>query len=152
VVHEHDDFEVTYGLEMNLRHKPDFAKPGKAIGAYAVCLFKDGEVDFEFMSVQQIEGIRERSKAKDSGPWKTDWSEMARKTVIRRLAKRLPVDSDIARVVERIDEEYDFKPTGLAATPDDGTVIDNETGEVSEKAPAKRRGAAAEKLNQKPQP
>lgn len=150
VVHEHDEFEVTYGLEMNLRHKPNFGKPGEAIGAYAVCLFKDGEVDFEFMSVQQIEGIRARSKAKDSGPWKSDWSEMARKTVIRRLAKRLPVDSDIARVVERIDEDYDLKPSGQASTPDGGQVIDNDTGEITEKATGKRRGAAAEKLNAKP--
>lgn len=148
VVHEHDDFEVTYGLEMNLRHKPDFAKPGKAIGAYAVCLFKDGEVDFEFMSAQQIEGIRERSKAKDSGPWKTDWSEMARKTVIRRLAKRLPVDSDIARVVQRIDEDYDLQPSGQAVTPhdEDGVVIENQDAAK----PAKARGAAAAKLNPKP--
>lgn len=147
VVYEHDVFHVAYGLEMSLKHEPNFAQPGKAIGAYAVCRFKDGEVDFEFMSVQQIEAIRERSKSKDKGPWQTDWSEMARKTVIRRLAKRLPVDSDIARVVERIDEDYDFTPSGQATTPDDGTVIDHETGEVTDKAPAKRRGAAAEKLN-----
>ena len=78
VVYENDTFHVAYGLEMTLKHEPNFADPGKPIGAYAVCLFKDGETDFEFMSVKQIEGIRERSKyAGQYDPWKTDWSEMA---------------------------------------------------------------------------
>ncbi|MDY3551425.1 recombinase RecT [Gemmata sp. JC717] len=149
VVYEQDTFHVSYGLEMTLKHEPNFSNPGKPIGAYAVCLFKDGEVDFEFMSLQQIEGIRERSKSKDTGPWKTDWSEMARKTVIRRLAKRLPVDSDIARVVQQIDEDYDMKPTGSATVPHDtdGVVLENDEGE---KTAGKTRGAAAAKLNPKP--
>lgn len=152
VVHSNDVFHLSYGLEMTLRHEPNFTDPGKPLGAYAVCLFKDGETDFEFMSLNQIEGIRERSKAKDSGPWKTDWSEMARKTVIRRLAKRLPVDSDIARVVERIDDEYEFTPTGAATTTPDGEVIDNGAPAPADKAPAKARGSAAAKLNPKPKP
>lgn len=148
VVYENDVFHVTYGLEMSLKHEPNFTDPGEPIGAYAVCLFKDGQTDFEFMSVKQIEAIRERSKSKDSGPWKTDWSEMARKTVIRRLSKRLPVDSDIARVVQRIDGDYDLKPTGQVDTPD-GVVLDNEPTGGPEKPPAKTRGAAAAKLNPK---
>lgn len=149
VVYANDVFHVTYGLEMSLRHEPNFTDPGAPIGAYAVCLFKDGQTDFEFMSLKQIEAIRERSKSKDSGPWKTDWSEMARKTVIRRLSKRLPVDSDIARVVQRIDEDYDLKPTGQVQTPD-GVVLDNEPPATTDQPPAKARGAAAAKLTPKP--
>ena len=154
VVYSNDIFHVAYGLDMTIKHEPNFADPGTPIGAYAVCKFKDGETDFEFMSLKQIEGIRERSKSKDSGPWKTDWSEMARKTVIRRLSKRLPVDSDIARVVERIDEEYDFKQGGQDARESgyQGEVIDQETGEIKEKTQAKAKGAAASKLNPKPAP
>lgn len=42
-------------------------------------------------------------------PWATDWSEMARKTVIRRLAKRLPVAavSELLVADARIDEATD---------------------------------------------
>ena len=151
VVHKNDTFHVAYGLEMSIKHEPNFSDPGQPIGAYAVCKFKDGETDFEFMSIQQIEGIRERSKSKDSGPWKTDWSEMARKTVIRRLSKRLPVDSDIARVVQQIDDEYDFKSEGQSAQVDTetGEVIDHATDSTQAK-PTKTRGAAASKLNPKP--
>ena len=134
---------------MALRHEPNFTDPGEPLGAYAVCLFKDGQTDFEFMSLKQIEAIRGRSKAGDSGPWKTDWSEMARKTAIRRLSKRLPVDSDMSRVVERIDEDYDgLKPDGGGEpTHDaDGVVIEN----AAEKPAGKAKGAAAAKLNPKP--
>ena len=150
VVYSNDTFHVAYGLEMSLKHEPNFADPGKPIGAYAICKFKDGETDFEFMSFQQIEAIRGRSKSGEKGPWQTDWSEMARKTVIRRLSKRLPVDSDISRVVERIDEDYDFKPGGGVQTPDvdeDGVVIEQPE---EAKTPAKKQGAAAAKLNPKP--
>ena len=36
VVYANDHFHVTYGLEMNLKHEPNFAEPGKPVGAYAV--------------------------------------------------------------------------------------------------------------------
>lgn len=152
VVYSNDTFHVAYGLEMSLKHEPNFADPGKPIGAYAICKFKDGETDFEFMSFQQIEAIRGRSKSGENGPWKTDWSEMARKTVIRRLSKRLPVDSDISRVVERIDEDYDFKSAVRSDThvvDEDGVVIEQPD---AGKPPAKTRGAAAAKLNPKATP
>ncbi len=149
VVYRNDLFHVSYGLEMALKHEPNFTDPGEPLGAYAVCLFKDGQTDFEFMSLKQIEAIRGRSKSGDSGPWKTDWSEMARKTVIRRLSKRLPVDSDLSRVVERIDEDYDFRPAAPADQPHDadGVVIDNP---AADRPPAKAKGGAAAKLNPKP--
>lgn len=153
VVYENDLFKRTLGLDPTLVHEPNDDDPGAPKGAYAVCLFKDGTSDFEFMSFKQIEGIRARSKAGESGPWKTDWSEMARKTVIRRLAKRLPVDSDIARVVERIDEDYDFKATGGNPRQADADgVIEHTDDEPAEKPPAKARGAAAAWLNPKPAP
>lgn len=149
IVHANDEFEVTYGLDMDLKHKPNFKEPGEPIGAYAICRFKDGLDDFEFMSKAQIEGIRSRSKSKDKGPWVSDWSEMARKTVIRRLAKRLPMDSDLRNVVQRIDEDYELDQPGAEAPAD----VNPDTGEIAENKPAaKKRGAAAAKLNADPKP
>ena len=152
VVYENDIFHVAYGLEMTLKHEPNFENPGKALGAYAVCLYKDGEVDFEYMSAAQIKAIGAQGKNAaqyDAGTGK-NYGEWWRKTAIRRLSKRLPVNSDIASVIERIDEDYDFKPGGSAVTPShdaDGVVIEHE---AAEKPPAKRKGAAAEKLNPRP--
>lgn len=143
VVYKNDKFSVKLGLEMKLEHEPNFEDPGAAIGAYAVVKYKDETVDFEFMSRKQIEAIRERSKAKDFGPWKTDEAEMWRKTVLRRLSKRLPMSSDLRNVIQRVDELYDFSKDN----PEPTNTIDGDTGEIIEAPkPRKKRGAAAEKL------
>ena len=152
VRYENDEFHVAYGLEMKLEHKPNFEDPGKPLGAYAVCLFKDGESDFEYMSAKQILNIAGQGKnAEQYDPAKgKNFGEWWRKTAIRRLSKRLPVDSDIARVVERIDDDFDFKPGGRDHGPlvdEDGVVIEHPE---AEKPAGKTRGAAAAKLNPKP--
>ena len=154
VVYEKDAFHVSYGLEMTLKHEPNFENPGKPLGAYAVCLFKDGECDFEFMSAKQILNIA--GQGKNAGQYDAvngkNFGEWWRKTAIRRLSKRLPVDSDIARVVERIDEDYDFKAGPASAeVASNGNVIDHETGEISPRPAAKARGSAAAKLTPKPE-
>jgi recombination protein RecT len=60
------------------------------------------------MRVKDIEKIRNASKSKDNGPW-VDWTEeMAKKSVFKRLAKRLPVSREIAQVVSRDDFLYDL--------------------------------------------
>lgn len=136
VVHKNDKFTIKLGLQMDLQHEPNFEDPGAAIGAYAVVKYKDETVDFEFMSRKQIEAIQSRSRAKDFGPWKTDAEEMWRKTALRRLAKRLPMSSDLHNVIASVDELYDFDNT-----------IDNETGEILEPN-KKKRGAASALLTQ----
>lgn len=146
VVHKNDTFKVSYGLEMALEHVPNFENPGAPIGAYAICRFKDGLDDFEFMTTQQIEAIQARSKSPDKGPWKTDKEEMWKKTVMRRLSKRLPMDSDIRNVVQRVDDLF-------APDEPDAGVIDGTTGEIIDEKPArkpreKKAGGAAAKMAQ----
>lgn len=142
VVHKNDKFTIKLGLEMSLEHEPNFNEPGEVIGAYAICRFSDGLDDFEYMPKNQIESIRSRSKSPTKGPWATDYEEMCKKTVLRRLAKRLPMSSDLRNVVERVDEHYNNQP-------DNDTTIDGNTGEIIEANPpkrpyTKRKGAAAE--------
>lgn len=64
------------------------------------------------------------------------------------------MDSDIARVVQQIDEDYDFRQGGQDTREPgyQGEVIDQETGEIKEKLPAEAKGAASAKLNPKPVP
>lgn len=108
VVYENDEFDVRLGLEMDLTHKPNLWNRGQPIGAYAVAKFSDGAVDFEVMTVDEIENVRKRSKAANNGPWVTDWGEMARKTVARRLGKRLPMSNETQQALRRLDEMYDL--------------------------------------------
>lgn len=82
---------------------------------YAVyCIWKDGEqFDGEVMTKAEVDAIRERSKAKNSGPWVTDYNEMAKKTVIRRASKKWPLDAEFA---EAINSDADSLPQLNAAS------------------------------------
>jgi recombination protein RecT len=117
-VHERDitdgHFRVTLGAEPQLIHEPDiFTDRGPVVGYYAVTKYRDGDFDFEPMSVEEIHKIRDKTDAYraykagriKSTPW-ADWEqEMARKTVIRRLLKRSPMSAEMQAAVKLIDQE-----------------------------------------------
>ena len=81
-----------------------------------VITFKDGTKQCDVMTKGEIDAIRKRSRASGSGPWVTDYNEMAKKTVFRRLSKWLPLSAEIREVVEADDEHAmkDVTPTGPA--------------------------------------
>lgn len=110
VVKEKDTFDYELGDEERITHKPAHGERGKTIGAYSIVKLKDGEKSREYMTIEDIEAIRTRSKAKDSGPWKTDYDEMCKKTVIRRHSKRLPMSTDLDDVIRRDDDMMEFEP------------------------------------------
>ena len=45
--------------------------------------------------MEQLNQVRNSSRSKDYGPWATFPTEMYRKTVLRRLIKRLPLSTDV---------------------------------------------------------
>ena len=121
VVCDADIFEENMG-EI-IAHKIDRRKPrGEVYAAYAICKFKDGTAKAEVMSSEEIEAIRKRSKAGQSGPWITDWNEMAKKTVFRRLSKWLPLSPEFRDAVEADDEpasHIEVRPAKVVAPVDD---------------------------------
>ena len=64
------------------------------------------------MSLGEIEKVRKVSRAANKGPWVDWWEEMARKTVLRRLSKRLPMSTDLDDLIRRDDALYDFGKRG----------------------------------------
>lgn len=114
VVHEKDHFDFQFGNDSRLVHKPVLSGRGKAIAAYSYVRLKDGSSSFEVMNASDIEAIRNRSKASKSGPWVTDWAEMAKKTVFRRHSKWLPLTSEFQTAVEKdFDTPEDLVPIAL---------------------------------------
>lgn len=103
VVHEHDEFVWSLGFDEDVTHSPPpLDQPrGKAIGAYATAVLKDGSRLLEVMSLEEIEKVRKVSRASGRGPWVDWWGEMARKTVMRRLSKRLPMSTDVEDAFDR---------------------------------------------------
>ena len=94
VVHEKDDFSIEYGMNPSLVHKPYIEDdPGAMRGAYVVVRFKGEGIDpvIKYMPKSEIDKRRNRSKASSSGPWVTDYEEMAKKTVFRSVFKWLPI-------------------------------------------------------------
>jgi recombination protein RecT len=130
IVCENDEFEYVLGDDERITHKLDFKRPrGEPYAVYAVAHMNDGAVMREVMTVEQINKIRDRSDAYrafkagkiKSTPWSTDWEEMARKTVFRRLSKYLPSSSErdtFHQAVERIDDDYSHEIEAEAAPAD----------------------------------
>jgi recombination protein RecT len=107
-VHQKDQFDVELGLDSKLVHRPAWTEVdrGPVVFVYAVAKLKDGGVQFEVMSRAEIEAVRAKSKAAADGPWVEHFDEMAKKTVIRRLFKYLPVSIELQRAVG-LDEQAD---------------------------------------------
>jgi recombination protein RecT len=88
---EYDLGDVRHHIPYFLRRDADKPKePGKIFAAYCRATLKDGTTKTEVLSWDEVEGIRKRSRAGQSGPWVTDWGEMAKKTVIKRAHKTWP--------------------------------------------------------------
>jgi recombination protein RecT len=120
LVHEHDVFEVDLANNTNpVIHKPQLssAKKGNIIGVYALATLVDGTRQVEFMDIEEVNLIRARSesfKAFNSGKiksciWVSDYGEMARKTVIKRIYKYLPRTEQmqyVDRAVEADNQDF----------------------------------------------
>jgi phage RecT family recombinase len=94
VVYEGDHFRYERGTGPFVQHTPTLtsAERGNLTHAYAIAWDnKDRVIDFAVMTVEEVEAIRNRSRASDEGPWVTDYTEMAKKTCVRRLFKLIPV-------------------------------------------------------------
>lgn len=130
VVHEKDEFELQYGVEDKLVHRPALTgNRGAPIGAYCVFKYKDGGYSFDFLPVGDIEKVRTRSKAANDGPWVTDWEEMAKKTAIKRHAKLAPLSVEFQTAVALEDRAMTGESQDdLLGLESDDNVIDAESG------------------------
>lgn len=131
-VYDCDAFAYSFGLTEKLEHTPASIRSKNAtlIACYAIARLKDGGHQFEVMSREEIEAVRRRSKSADSGPWATDFEEMARKTVIRRLFKYLPVSVEIQKAVT-LDEQ-----AGLGIAQDNDLLVISTADEETTKPSA----------------
>lgn len=103
VVCENDEFE--YNMGDISKHRIDFRRPrGEVYAVYSVVTMKDGTRKCEVMARDEVESVRARSKAGKAGPWVTDWNEMAKKTVFRRLSKWIPLSSEYRDAIEMDDD------------------------------------------------
>ena len=159
LVHDGDHFEIEKGDSPRLIHKPDpFGAEGReVVGAYAIAWWENGEIQFEWMTRGQIDAIAKLSESYGKGgPWDNHYGEMARKTVLRRIVKFLPLQVDVERFVSLDDAgefpQFQRRPRrseedeaalealnrAVGALPPEEDVpegVDPDTGEIEEDVP-----------------
>lgn len=118
-VYDGDEFEVSLGTSTQIIHKPKY-KSKEITHVYCVSVLSDGSKMIEVMTSDDIKDIKERSesfkayqlKKIPSCVWVSDYSEMARKTVIRRAIKYLPKTDMWDKLSQAIHlDEQDYKPS-----------------------------------------
>jgi recombination protein RecT len=141
VVYARDEFRYQLGDDEQIHHVPYLdGDRGAPRLVYAIAKTKDGGIYREVMTVDEVEKVRAVSRASTKGPWAQWWGEMARKTVLRRLSKRLPMSTDAEDLLHRDDEaSTDLGPppsavddlnARLRAAPRwPESITDDETGE-----------------------
>lgn len=139
VVYERDQFTYELGDDEKIRHVPYLSGDrGALVAVYAIAKTKDGAVYREVMAKGDVMAVRAISRSK-TGPWDGPFeSEMWRKTAIRRLAKRLPMSTDLERVINRDDELYDLNLAVRQAAPVAAQQEQPEPGQDKGKRRARR--------------
>ena len=142
LVREGDEFtEKIVNGQPTIDFKPIPFSNKPYVGTFAVVLYKDGGMEYEVMTKDEVNEIRDKhSKASDKGAWKDSWGEMAKKTCIRRLVKAIPVSFESVEAHNVWDEsgEFEFgkpKPSEIVADPfakEEENVVDVEATEITE--------------------
>ena len=139
VVHANDVFELEFGLNEKLRHVPSLDDPGAVTHAYAIAKLMGGGVQYDVMTRAEIEAIRKRSRAGNSGPWVSDYEEMARKTVVRRLCKYLPISIELADALAMDDDRVEIDITESASVVDLNAELAAKVAKQSDKKPEQKQ-------------
>lgn len=98
VVYEGDEFYEELGSDPKLIHKPARQPNAKPQYYYAIAKMKSGGRVWEVMSISQIEEHRDkfaRGANRTDSAWKTNFDAMAKKTVLRKVCKFLPMSVEL---------------------------------------------------------
>jgi recombination protein RecT len=130
VVRDGDRFLYQFGLQPRLDHTPaereEDEDSAPITHAYAVVRLKDGGFQFDVLTRREIDAVRKRSKAGASGPWVTDYAEMAKKTALRRCLKLAPMSVEAQRAVALDELAEAGLSQDLAVVPETDGVIEPE--------------------------
>ena len=100
-VRENDEFDIDYGLEQKLTHKPLLkGDRGEVIGYYAVYHLEPNGYSFVFMTYDEILNHGKKySKSFEGGVWEKEFDSMAKKTVIKKLLKYAPLSIEMQKAI-----------------------------------------------------
>lgn len=128
-VYENDTFDLAYGFEPTLIHKPYLkGDRGKPIGFYATVILKDGGKSAYYMTVEDAQKYGKRySKAYNNSPWVTDFEAMAKKSCLRQVLKYAPMSTDVDGAIRTDEKVLKFEENKEL----DGGIVEIEEDEPS---------------------
>lgn len=141
---EYDTWEDETGQHFRFKSNPDAKhEDSKLRFVFCTAHLNDGGFVFEQMSKREVDDVRKRSKASSNGPWVTDYEMMARKTVIRRASRYLPMSTELQQAAssDGTTPDYGAVLNPVVSIPEN---VDAETGEVIEPEPEAAQDAAPE--------
>jgi len=149
-VRANDEFKIVDGLNRDLQHVRAKGERGELVGFYAVAKYLNGGFDFQYMTVAEINEVRDKAQgyiAFKAGkiretPWDGSYVPMALKTVIRKLSKYLPMSVQKAAALE---EQYE---AGRGAIIEGDSVVVTEAIDEAAAKEAPAKDGAANKLDQ----
>lgn len=150
---EHDEFSLEYRNDADqLVHVPNLRGRGDPYAYYGLARMADGTQLVHVMTLDEIDRHRQRSKSKDSGPWKTDAVAMSRKTVIRAMAPYLPLSPEVAHALEADEGVYVFKGGSTQLAAEVAAAVSDPTPAAPALSPAAAEPTAAAPPADEPPP
>ena len=110
IIYKNDDFKFWIDDSgEHIKHTPVFlGEEGEMVGTYALAKLKDGSVYIEVMDNLQVKDIQNCSKGSNT-PWNGPFKDqMIKKSVLKRLCKRLPISTDIDHAINADNDFYDL--------------------------------------------
>jgi recombination protein RecT len=105
IVCKNDVFETDKG--QIIVHRIDYTQPrGDMYAVYCEIEMKDGTTHTEILTREEVDHVRSKSKASESGPWVSDFAEMAKKTAFRRATKWVSLSSQAKIAIAANDKEF----------------------------------------------
>lgn len=133
-VYAKDEFHIQFGLNPDITHVPCMTDRGDPVAFYAYYKTKDGGFGFDVMSVDDVrkhaKQFSESVKRGWSSPWDTNFEEMAKKTVLKKVLKYAPLSTEVASKIGMDETVHDTISDNMTEEPIVYTNIDAETGEV----------------------
>lgn len=101
-VYENDYFEYEYGLNAKLIHRPAFSSRGKQVCFYGFFCTVNGGYGMAVMGKEEMDmHARMYSAGLQSqySLWRTNYSDMAKKTVIKKALKYAPLKTEFQKIL-----------------------------------------------------
>lgn len=134
-VYSNDKFQMKLGFERTIDHEPCYdGDRGEFKLIYFAATLANGERILVWMTKDQIEHVRKKSKMGNAGAWVSDWVEMAKKTVIHRASKIMPMSTEY-RIAQAAEDAADDGKTISLHEEDSDLVIEGESQKVPDEEP-----------------